>query len=218
MRCVCRHARESVGACRYNWAMPVAAPRRRSRKRLDWEAYLRWEDDHTHYEIIDGEVHPLPTPTLKHPLTQARLMERLRAFLATHQLGELLAAPFDFVVRREPLRTRQPDLFFLANARAAEWRAHLNESRLEIAPDFVIELLSPSDTYSRWKEKLQDYHRLGVREVWAVDVDAGEIEVLTREERGYRSLGWFSGEQPLSTQVLTGLALTPAEVFGDLNA
>lgn len=166
-----------------------------------------------HYEIIDGEVHPLPTPTLKHPLTQARLMERLRAFLATHQLGELLAAPFDFVVRREPLRTRQPELFFLANARAAEWRAHLNESRLEIAPDLVIELLSPSDTYSRWKEKLQDYHRLGVREVWAVDVDAGEIEVLTREERGYRSLGWFSGEQPLPTQVLTGLALTPAEVF-----
>jgi Uma2 family endonuclease len=60
----------------------------------------------------------------------------------------------------------------------------------------VIELLSPSDTYQRWKEKLQDYHRLGVREVWAVDVEAGEIEVLVREESGYRSLGWFSGEQP----------------------
>jgi Uma2 family endonuclease len=81
----------------------------------------------------------------------------------------------------------------------------------------VIELLSPSDTYQRWKEKLQDYHRLGVREVWAVDVEAGEIEVLIREEAGYRSLGWFSGEQPVPTQVLTGLVLTPAEVFSDLQ-
>jgi Uma2 family endonuclease len=192
-------------------------PRRRSRKRLDWEAYLRWEDDLTHYEIIDGEVHPLPTPILKHQLVQARLSDRIRAYLNSHRLGELLAAPFDFVVRREPLRTRQPDLFFLSSARESEWRDRLSEPRLEIAPDLVIELLSPSDTYQRWKEKLQDYHQLGVREVWAVDVEAGEIEVLVREEGGYRSLGWFSGEQLVPTQVLTGLTLTPAEVFAGVQ-
>jgi len=196
--------------------MPVAAPRNQGLKRLDWEAYLRWEDDLTHYEIIDGEVYPLPTPTLKHQLVQARLIDRIRGYLNPNRLGELLAAPFDFVVRREPLRTRQPDLFFLSSARDAEWRDRLNEPRLEIAPDLVIELLSPSDTYQRWKEKLQDYHHLGVREVWAVDVEAGEIEVLVREEGGYRSLGWFSGTQPVPTQVLTGLTLTPAEVFENL--
>jgi Uma2 family endonuclease len=197
--------------------MAIAAPRDLGLRRLDWEAYLRWEDDLTHYEIIDGEVHPLPTPILRHQLVQAALMERLRAHLRLHRLGELLAAPIDFVVRREPLRTRQPDLFFLPSAREAEWRDRLNEPRLEIAPELVIELLSPSDTYLHWKEKLQDYHRLGVREVWAVDVEAGEIEVLIREESGYRSLGWFSGEQPVLTQVLTGLVLTPAEVFAGVQ-
>jgi Uma2 family endonuclease len=197
--------------------MPVAAPRDQGLKRLDWEAYLRWEDDLTHYEIIDGEVHLLPTPTLKHQLVQAKLMNRIRSYLNLNRLGELLAAPFDFVVRREPLRTRQPDLFFLSSARESEWRDRLSEPRLEIAPDLVIELLSPSDTYQRWKEKLQDYHQLGVREVWAVDVEAGEIEVLVREEGGYRSLGWFSGEQLVPTQVLTGLTLTPAEVFAGVQ-
>jgi len=197
--------------------MAVAAPHEQGLKYLDWEAYLRWEDDLTHYEIIDGEVHPLPTPILKHQLVQARLSDCIRAYLNSHRLGELLTAPFDFVVRREPLRTRQPDLFFLPSAREAEWRDRLYEPRLEIAPELVIELLSPSDTYQRWKEKLQDYHRLGVREVWAVDVEAGEIEVLAREEGGYRSLGWFSGEQPVPTQVLTGLVLTPAEVFAGVQ-
>jgi Uma2 family endonuclease len=197
--------------------MPIAAPREQGLRRLDWEAYLRWEDDLTHYEIIDGEVYLLPTPTLKHQLVQGELMERLRAHLRANRLGVLLAAPFDFVVRREPLRTRQPDLFFLPSAREAEWRDRLSEPRLEIAPDLVIELLSPSDTYQRWKEKLQDYHQLGVREVWAVDVEAGEIEALVREEGGYRSLGWFSGEQPVPTQVLTGLTLTPAEVFAGVQ-
>jgi Uma2 family endonuclease len=197
--------------------MPVAAPRNQGLKRLDWEAYLRWEDDLTHYEIIDGEVHLLPTPILKHQLVQASLMDRIRGYLNLNRLGVLLAAPFDFVMRREPLRTRQPDLFFLSSARESEWRDRLSEPRLEIAPDLVIELLSPSDTYQRWKEKLQDYHQLGVREVWAVDVEAGEIEVLVREEAGYRSLGWFSGEQLVPTQVLTGLTLTPAEVFAGVQ-
>lgn len=197
--------------------MPIAAPREQGLRRLDWEAYLRWEDDLTHYEIIDGEVHLLPTPTLKHQLVQAKLMNRIRSYLNLNRLGELLAAPFDFVMRREPLRTRQPDLFFLSSARESEWRDRLSEPRLEIAPDLVIELLSPSDTYQRWKEKLQDYHQLGVREVWAVDVEAGEIEVLVREEGGYRSLGWFSGEQLVPTQVLTGLTLTPAEVFAGVQ-
>jgi hypothetical protein len=42
--------------------MAITAPRDQGLKRLDWEAYLRWEDDLTHYEIIDGEVHLLPTP------------------------------------------------------------------------------------------------------------------------------------------------------------
>ena len=197
--------------------MPIAAPRDQGLKRLDWEAYLRWEDDLTHYEIIDGEVHLLPTPILKHQLVQAKLMDRIRSYLNLNRLGELLAAPFDFVVRREPLRTRQPDLFFLSSARESEWRDRLTEPRLEIAPDLVIELLSPSDTYQRWKEKLQDYHQLGVREVWAVDVAAGEIEALVREEGGYRSLGWFSGKQPVPTQVLTGLTLTPTEVFAGVQ-
>jgi Uma2 family endonuclease len=196
--------------------MAVAAPREQGLKRLEWEAYLRWEDDLTHYEIIDGEVYPLPTPTLRRQLVQAQLMDCIRGYLTQNRLGVLLAAPFDFVVRREPLRTRQPDLFFLSSAREAEWRDRLNERRLEIAPDLVIELLSPSDTYQRWKEKLQDYHHLGVREVWAVDVEAGEIEVLVREEGGYRSLGWFSGGHLVPTQVLTGLTLTPAEVFENL--
>jgi Uma2 family endonuclease len=197
--------------------MPIAAPREQGLRRLDWEAYLRWEDDLTHYEIIDGEVYLLPTPTLKHQLVQAKLMNRIRSYLNLNRLGELLAAPFDFVMRREPLRTRQPDLFFLSSARESEWRDRLSEPRLEVAPDLVIELLLPSDTYQRWKEKLQDYHQLGVREVWAVDVEAGEIEVLVREEGGYRSLGWFSGEQLVPTQVLTGLTLTPAEVFAGVQ-
>jgi Uma2 family endonuclease len=184
---------------------------------VDWEGYLNLPDDLTHYEIIDGEVIPLAGPRLKHQAVSQELFKRLDIFASVKRLGKLFYAPFDFVIRRAPVRTRQPDLFFLSRERLHDW-AHLQEQpRLEFAPDLVIEILSPSDTYTYWSEKLQDYFTLGVPEVWLVDVDKRAIEVQVREAGGYRSLGWFSGEQAVASQVLAGLELKPAEVFAVLD-
>jgi Uma2 family endonuclease len=184
---------------------------------VDWEGYLNLPDDLTHYEIIDGEVIPLASPRLKHQAIVMQLIERILPFVATKRLGKLLTAPFDFVIRRAPVRTRQPDLFFLSRDRLQDWAQLQEQPRLEFAPDLVIEILSPSETYTYWSEKLQDYFALGVPEVWLVDVDKRAIEVQVREANGYRSLGWFAGEQIVPSQVLAGLELKPAEVFAVLD-
>ena len=184
---------------------------------VDWEGYLNLPDDLTHYEIIDGEVIPLASPTLKHQMVSRELFKRLDALTTARKLGQILYAPFDFVVRRAPVRTRQPDLFFLSRDRLQDWAQLQEQPRLEFAPDLVIEILSPSETYTYWSEKLQDYFVLGVPEVWLVDVDKRAIEVQVREAGGYRSLGWFAGEQTVPSQVLAGLELKPAEVFAVLD-
>jgi Uma2 family endonuclease len=184
---------------------------------VDWEGYLSLPDDLTHYEIIDGEVIPLASPTLKHQMVSRELFKRLDALTTARKLGQILYAPFDFVVRRAPVRTRQPDLFFLSRDRLHDWAQLQEQPRLEFAPDLVIEILSPSETYTYWSEKLQDYYALGVPEVWLVDIDKRAIEVQVREAGGYRSLGWFAGEQMVPSQVLAGLELKPAEVFAVLD-
>ena len=184
---------------------------------VDWEGYLNLPDDLTHYEIIDGEVILLASPRLKHQVIVKRLLQQIDRFVQPKRLGELLTAPFDFVIRRAPVRTRQPDLFFLSRERLQDWAQLQEQPRLEFAPDLVIEILSPSDTYTYWSEKLQDYFVLGVPEVWLVDVDKRAIEVQVREANGYRSLGWFAGEQAVASQVLAGLELKPAEVFAVLD-
>jgi Uncharacterized protein conserved in cyanobacteria len=195
----------------------TATQRTTGRLVVDWEGYLNLPDDLTHYEIIDGEVIPLASPTIKHQIVSRELFRRLDTQITAKRLGEILYAPLDFVIRRAPVRTRQPDLFFLSRERLHDW-AHLQEQpRLEFAPDLVIEILSPSDTYTYWSEKLQDYFALGVPEVWLVDVDKRAIEVQVREAPGYRSLGWFAGEQAVASQVLAGLELKPAEVFAVLD-
>lgn len=184
---------------------------------VDWEGYLNLPSELTHYEIIDGEVRPLASPTLKHQKVVRQFTRILDPIIQEKRLGELLSAPFDFVVRRDPVRTRQPDLFFLSRERFGDLAQLEDESRLERAPDLVIEVLSPSDTYSVWSDKLHDYHRIRVPEVWAVDPERREIEVLVYEDTGYRTLGWFSGEQPVKSIVLKDIELQPAQVFAVLD-
>jgi Uma2 family endonuclease len=184
---------------------------------VDWEGYLNLPDDLTHYEIIDGEVIPLASPTFRHQIVAQQILLTVVPAARARRLGEMLIAPYDVVVQREPLRTRQPDLMFFSRQRFSDFSSLLRQPRTEQSPDLVIEILSPSETYTYWSEKLQDYFVLGVPEVWLVDVDKRAIEVQVREAGGYRSLGWFAGEQAVPSQVLAGLELKPAEVFAVLD-
>jgi Uma2 family endonuclease len=184
---------------------------------VDWEGYLNLPDDLTHYEIIDGEVIPLASPTFRHQIVAQQILLTVVPAARARRLGEMLIAPYDVVVQREPLRTRQPDLMFFSRQRFSDFSSLLRQPRTEQSPDLVIEILSPSDYPAEWAEKLQDYFALGVPEVWLVDVDKRAIEVQVREAGGYRSLGWFAGEQAVASQVLAGLELKPAEVFAVLD-
>lgn len=189
----------------------VAMPTQMPTRRLSWEEYLLLDKER--YEIIDGEVREMATPTLRHQNVLSELLTALRSFAKQNQAGMVYPAPYDVVIQRSPLRTRQPDLFFFSRQQLLQAPHLLSEPRTEIAPELVIEVLSPSDSVSVWRDKLHDYHQVGVREVWAVDLENEEIEVLVRESWGYRALGWFRGETPIISQVLPQLTLTPKDLF-----
>lgn len=178
---------------------------------ISWEEYLNLPL--THYEIIDGEVKELPTPLFKHQRIVSELLVRLAGQQASPLQGYLVPAPYDVVIQRVPLRTRQPDLLFISHQRAQQVPDLPNQPRLEIAPDLVVEVLSPSDTASDWMEKLRDYHRIQVAEVWVVDPQSASVEVLRWSEVGWRSLGVFTGEQKIISEVLGEVEITPETLF-----
>lgn len=179
--------------------------------RISWDEYLQLPL--THYEIIDGEVNALPTPLFKHQRIVSELMIRLGAQVRRDAIGYLVPAPYDVVIQRAPLRTRQPDLLFLSHERAEQIPDLQEQPRIEVAPELVIEVLSPSDTASEWLDKLRDYHQIGVQEVWAVDPQSASVEVLGWSESGWQSLGVYVGEQPVRSKVLGDTQITPAVLF-----
>ncbi|MEX0270088.1 Uma2 family endonuclease [Leptolyngbyaceae cyanobacterium UHCC 1019] len=99
---------------------------------------------------------------------------------------------------------RSPDVAWIAKER---WTTLTLEQRRRfpaIAPDFVLELLSPSDSLADAQAKMREYVENGVRLGWLIDPDTKQVEVY----RPGQPVGILSHPDTLSNEdVLPGFVL-----------
>jgi Uma2 family endonuclease len=99
---------------------------------------------------------------------------------------------------------RSPDVAWVALER---WNTLTREQQRKfppIAPDFVLELLSPTDSLEKTQAKMQEYIKSGVRLGWLVDRDNRYVEIyrINQPEEVLREPEWLSGEDVLPGFVL----------------
>jgi Uma2 family endonuclease len=79
-----------------------------------------------------------------------------------------------------------------------------------VAPDLVVEILSPHDRWSTVTQKLREYFAIGVRLVWIVDPSARSVHVY----RALTDVREVTQDEELSgEEVLPGLVLPVAVLF-----
>lgn len=83
-----------------------------------------------------------------------------------HELARVFAAETGFMLFRAPDTVRAPDVAFISNARLP---AKPPRGFAEIAPDLVVEVLSPGDSEPDVLEKVADWLKAGARMVWVID-------------------------------------------------
>jgi Uma2 family endonuclease len=137
------------------------------------------------------------------------LSNLLGAFIRSHQIGQLLAAPTDVLLSRHDIV--EPDLVFVSKERLQI----LTEKNIQGAPDLVIEILSGSTKRIDQGIKLERYERFGVQEYWIVDPDRNTVTVYRLERERFQKTSVLSAEAEdgLDTPLLPGLELRLAEVF-----
>jgi Uma2 family endonuclease len=184
-------------------------------QRLTYEDYLAMPEMKQRYEIIDGELIMAASPVPIHQWIAANIFRALDPFVRERRLGILFFAPLDIIIRRAPLRTRQPDLLFLSAARSGitEGAQLRGLQVLQQAPDLVIEILSPTNTRREIADKLEDYRSIGVREGWIVSPEALTVEVVRLSAEGIQTIDIFGTGMTLHSEILAGLSLPIAEVF-----
>ena len=173
------------------------------------EDYLAITDEYPRYELLEGQLIEMVSPTSKHQ----RVLFRLAQMLATHcqarDLGEVMVAPLDVILSRTIVL--QPDILFISKARKAE----LIGERITGAPDLVIEILSPATSARDLNQKRKLYARHGVKEYWIVDPDDETIEVQRVQGNIFSTLAIFEKGQSLTSPTFEGLAVEINPVFAE---
>ena len=83
---------------------------------LTYEQYMAEDEIPRRYDIVDGARTFMPGPKWRHQRIGDNTTELLRRYERATGIGLALSAPFDVLIRRKPLRTRQPDVLFITKA------------------------------------------------------------------------------------------------------
>jgi Uma2 family endonuclease len=182
-------------------------------KLITYEDYLLLPEVNRRYEIIDGELQMTPSPTKRHQKLVLRIASLLESFASEGNLGEVLPAPMDVLIEKHPkLRTRQPDVLYL-DRRSGSVSSDEDSNLLATVPDLVVEILSSSDSRRKIREKLTDYHRIGVKECWLISPEAETIEVLDWSGNEMKTTALYGIDRCLSSSVIPGLSLALKQIF-----
>ena len=173
---------------------------------LTYDDYALLPQDRNRYEILEGELYMTPSPEYVHQLVLFRLVTILWSYIGPRELGQLLFAPMDVLLSE--INIVQPDLLFLAHGKIPPASA----KNIQVAPDLVVEVLSPTSVDQDRVHKKRIYARHGVSEYWIVDPDNRTFEVFELAGSEYRPAGSFAGDGTASSSLFPDLTIPLARL------
>lgn len=170
-------------------------------------AQLPQPEDGSHQELVQGVVITVPPPSFYHGQVCSKFDRKLGVFIDEHQLGWITSNDSGVILARAPDTVRGPDLAFWRRERMPE---PPQTGYPSIAPDLVVEVLSPSDVFPKILRKVQQYLRAGTQEVWVVVPEDRSVTVC---RPGQEQVILGNGETLSGGALLPGFSCPVAELF-----
>lgn len=164
-------------------------------------------------EIIDGELHVMPR-------------SRPRHMRVATVLGRYVGGAFDFdedgpggwVILVEPgieLPGAPEVAPNLAGWRRERFTWPSDDEPLRLVPDWVCEVLSPSNAVYDRRIKFPFYARVGVSWLWGVEPRDRTVEVRRREGDHWIVVATFAGEEPMRAEPFDAIEVPLARLWAD---
>ena len=158
-------------------------------------------------ELVDGRIVPMSPTGGEYGSLESDLGFVLRHFVQEHNLGWVMTGEGGIYTRGHPDRVRGADVVFLSKER---WPNRPPKGFLEVAPDLVVEIMSPNDRWQDVRQKLAEYFAIGVRWVWIVEPENSTVLVF----RSITAMQQYGMDDMLVGEgVLEGFTLTVANLF-----
>jgi Uma2 family endonuclease len=171
--------------------------------------YLEW-DENKRYEIIDGEAYMLATPARIHQETSGNFYYALRSFLEGKPC-KVYSAPF--AVRLFPREDRSDDTVVESDITVVCDPSKLDDRGCNGAPDFIIEIISPSTARYDRIVKFNKYREAGVREYWIADPEEKVVLAYLLKDGQYMAVN-YDNTAIAPVTVLPGCEIDLKTIFG----
>ncbi len=158
-------------------------------------------------ELVRGRLVVREPPGTRHGAIAANLTYYISDHVRRQGLGTVFAQDTGFKIASNPDTVRAPDVAFVARERAGGIPPR---GYAELAPDLLVEVLSPDDRAAEVLAKVADWLAAGVRLVWVVDPERKEARVY-RPDGSQALLGEFDALD--GEDVLPGFSCPLAQIL-----
>lgn len=163
--------------------------------------------DSGNYELHNGKLIYMASPTPDHQDVVTELCARMRLFASSRKLGKVFAAPLDVVFT--PTDILQPDILFIAT----EHLHIIGDKKIEGAPDLVVEVLSDSNKPREQRYKKEIYETHGVREYWMINPEKDSVTIFVNTNGELVAAGVFKKNDIVSSEILPGFSIRVSEIL-----
>jgi len=159
-------------------------------------------------ELVRGKVVYMSLPGGEHGEIAGLIFGLLFVHVRANDSGKVYAAETGFIFSRNPDTVLGPDVMFFSKRRLPEGGSP--KGYFAVPPDLAVEVVSPSDRFSKVMKKAQSYIAAGVRLVWVVDPETRQAHVF----RPGKPVAIVEAHESLSGEdVLPGFTLPLSEIF-----
>lgn len=179
-----------------------------SEKVLTAESLLAEQPLHQRSELVNGRMLVREPAAYTHGRLANAIGFALTAWVSPRGLGDVVAAETGFTLRRNPDTVRAPDAAFISAQRVPPANV---AGFAELAPDLVVEVVSPSDRAGYVRQKVADWLAAGAKLVWVLDTAHHRADVFRADGTTTRlaAVDSLSGEN-----VLPGFLLPLEPIIG----
>ncbi len=178
------------------------------------ERLWTWEDivhlpEQEMPEIIDGKPYYRVAPRMRHSVAAWEVSAALLGMGPPLRAGWWILADLD--VRLGPNRVVRPDLCGYRKERLPE---PVDDWPLPLSPDWVCEILSPTNFRYDRSTKGKVYAEAGIPWYWLVDAKERTLEVWELAGGRWSVLGCFGDDEKLALPPFDGLEFEVGQLFG----
>jgi len=155
-----------------------------------------------------GELIVMPPTGGETGKSNSRVNLQLGVWNEQTQLGEVFDSSTGFTLPNKA--DRSPDASWVEKSRWEALTAEQREKFIPLCPDFVIEILSPSDSLKKTQEKMQEYIDNGCRLGWLIRRKTPEVYIY----RPGKAVEVLQSPQTLSGEdILPGFTLNLQRIW-----